>query len=320
MTADAKQLDVHQHLWPESLLEQLRRRTEPPMLRGWTLYTAGEAPFEVTAADHDPARRAALDPSLHRALVSLSTPLGIEALPPAEAQPLLDAWHDGALDLPEPFAPWASVSELDPDLDGLKGLLTSGFVGVQVSTSRLATRRPPIEAIAPLLSPVRVSWTGRCSCTPGRPARTPSTLRVSRIRLGGRSLVDYPGAAAGGLVGLATPPGAALLPTPARSASRPVPGWRRCTTSASPRAAAAASWSITTPSSTRSSLRPAGHRRAHPHARHRRRGAGQRPPLRPPGRPRTSLDLGAAAWHAISVVNPNRLHRRRTVSSKVHPA
>jgi hypothetical protein len=151
VTTDAKQMDVHQHLWPAALLEQLRRRTEPPMLRGWTLHTVGEAPFEVTAADHDPTLRASLDPALRRALVSLSTPLGIEALPPAEAQPLLDAWHDGALDLPEPFAPWASVSQLDPDLDGLKGLLTSGFVGVQVSATQLATPAA-IEAVAPLLS------------------------------------------------------------------------------------------------------------------------------------------------------------------------
>jgi hypothetical protein len=108
------------------------------MLRGWTLHTVGEAPYEVRPADHDPALRAELDADT-RVLLSLSTPLGIEALEPHEGQPLLDAWHEGALDLPDRFNRWAAVNEIDPDLDGLRGLLTSGFVGVQISATALAT-------------------------------------------------------------------------------------------------------------------------------------------------------------------------------------
>ena len=54
-------IDVHQHLWPVALVEELRRRSAVPMLRGWTLHTAGEAPFGVPRADHDPDRRRALD-------------------------------------------------------------------------------------------------------------------------------------------------------------------------------------------------------------------------------------------------------------------
>ena len=37
-------IDVHQHLWPEELVDRLRARTTVPYLRGWTLYTAAEPP------------------------------------------------------------------------------------------------------------------------------------------------------------------------------------------------------------------------------------------------------------------------------------
>ena len=52
-------VDIHQHLWPGVLTEELRRRSGPPRLDGWTLLTCGEPPFEVSPADHDVARRAA---------------------------------------------------------------------------------------------------------------------------------------------------------------------------------------------------------------------------------------------------------------------
>ena len=90
-------IDVHQHLWPPALVDALRgRRRRRRTLRGWTLHTAGEAPYEIGRRRPRPRRRA--PPSIRtstRALVSLSAPLGIEYLPPDEAAPLLDAWHRG---------------------------------------------------------------------------------------------------------------------------------------------------------------------------------------------------------------------------------
>ncbi len=150
MINELVRVDVHQHLWPAALLDQLRSRVAPPMLRGWTLHTAGEAPFAVRAADHDPALRAGLDAETGRVLLSLSTPLGIEALVPEQARPLLDAWHSGVHELPDRFDAWAAVSESEPDLDAVKGLLTSGFVGVQVSAVTLS-HPAAIEATGPLL-------------------------------------------------------------------------------------------------------------------------------------------------------------------------
>ena len=132
-------VDVHQHLWPAPFIDALRTRTHRPRLDGWTLHLVGEPPCEVEPIAHDPAARAALDPDLGRALVSLSSPLGIESLPPDEAAPLLGAWHEGALALPEPFGAWASLSTAEPDLGGLKDLFGAGMVGLQLPATCLLT-------------------------------------------------------------------------------------------------------------------------------------------------------------------------------------
>ena len=52
-------VDIHQHVWPDVFVEELRRRSQPPRLDGWTLLTAGEPPFTVNPVDHDIGRRAA---------------------------------------------------------------------------------------------------------------------------------------------------------------------------------------------------------------------------------------------------------------------
>ena len=97
--------DVHQHLWPRPLVDALRARRSPPYLEA-----DGDAP--VLHMTHEPSgavdltrhrldsRLAALDAAgIERAVISLSTPLGIEALPEAESVELIDAYHDGLADL-----------------------------------------------------------------------------------------------------------------------------------------------------------------------------------------------------------------------------
>ncbi|KQW47330.1 amidohydrolase [Nocardioides sp. Root1257] len=134
-------IDLHQHLWPEPLLEVLRRRTRAPYLRGWTLHTAGEPAYAVAPVDHDVERRVSQDREAGTTLacVSLSAPLGLEALPRDEAGVALDAWHAGAAALPDHFAAWASVPLVEPDLDELTRLLSGRFVGVQVAATQVAT-------------------------------------------------------------------------------------------------------------------------------------------------------------------------------------
>ena len=129
------QIDVHQHLWPESLLAELARRGGAPRLRrrreGWLVEVPGEPAAAVELADHDPDRRVDLlrADGVDRAYVALSSPLGIEALPPDDAQPLLDAWHEGAASLPGEFGAWAAPSVNEPDPAHLGRLLDRGFIG-----------------------------------------------------------------------------------------------------------------------------------------------------------------------------------------------
>jgi predicted TIM-barrel fold metal-dependent hydrolase len=137
-------IDIHQHLWPEPLLRELSRRRAAPMLvrhaTGWALRLDGEPEAPVDLSDHDPDRRAALVAAdgLERALVAPSVPLGIEALPAAEAEPLLDAYHDGVAALPAAFGAWAAIGLDEPDPAALARLLDRGFAGGCVAAGALS--------------------------------------------------------------------------------------------------------------------------------------------------------------------------------------
>jgi 6-methylsalicylate decarboxylase len=150
------QIDVHQHLWPETLLGQLARRRAAPRLRrrreGWVVEAPGEPEVALDLTDHDPARRAELVRAdvLDRAYVALSSPLGIEALPPDAARPLLDAWHEGAAALPRVFGAWAAPNVSQPHPGELAALLDSGFVGACLPAEALADAAS-FERCGPLL-------------------------------------------------------------------------------------------------------------------------------------------------------------------------
>src|ERR1700761_9233894 len=108
-------IDGHTHLLGEALVEALARRTTAPMLvrrrDGWTFKVAGEPDsvlaFEATDAE---LRREDLgEDGIDRALVALSTALGIESLPAEESAPLIEAHHQGIEALPAEFGGWGAV-------------------------------------------------------------------------------------------------------------------------------------------------------------------------------------------------------------------
>ncbi|GAC1435165.1 MAG: hypothetical protein NVSMB51_04010 [Solirubrobacteraceae bacterium] len=136
-------VDVHQHLWSEALVAALAVRRDVPCVRRasgtTTLHLAREAPAPLDLASEAPAARAELIAAdgLDRALIALSSPLGIEALPRAEAAPLIDAYLVGAAALPAQFRPWGpfALDEAGPaDVDGL---LNGGCVGVSIPAGAL---------------------------------------------------------------------------------------------------------------------------------------------------------------------------------------
>jgi hypothetical protein len=150
-------IDVHQHLLSQPLLAALERRGAVPSLSraadGWTYHLAGEPDSALPAADADARERTALldGDGVDRALVLLSSALGIEHLPAEEAQPLLDAWHDGAAALPaERFGAWAAIAVDDPDPAFVGPLLARGFVGLSLPATALATPAA-VERLGPLL-------------------------------------------------------------------------------------------------------------------------------------------------------------------------
>jgi 6-methylsalicylate decarboxylase len=136
--------DVHQHLWSEPLVEQLAARKELPFVRlerGLTvLYLAGERPYVIDRVGEDPARRAALveRDGLDRALLCLSSPIGIERLCRDQAQPLLEAYHEGALSIQEPFGVWGAIALDRPDPTDVDRAIDRGCLGISLPAGALA--------------------------------------------------------------------------------------------------------------------------------------------------------------------------------------
>jgi predicted TIM-barrel fold metal-dependent hydrolase len=152
-------VDVHQHVWPATLLDELRRRSRGPRVVGDRLLLDGEPDFRVVPGDHVLADRQALDAAddIDLALLSLSSPLGIESLDPAEAEPLLDAWHALALDLGPGHGLWAAVNLVEPDLDDLRRVLAAPTVcGLQVPATALPDPAA-LERLAPVLAVVEAA-------------------------------------------------------------------------------------------------------------------------------------------------------------------
>jgi 6-methylsalicylate decarboxylase len=151
--------DVHQHLLGEALIEALARRTEAPMLvrrrDGWTFKVAAE-PDSVLTLDATDAelRRADLgEDGIDRALVALSTALGIETLPAEESATLIEAHHQGIEALPPEFGGWGAVplAAPEPDPATVDAALDRGCVGISLPAAALIDPTA-VDRVRPLLA------------------------------------------------------------------------------------------------------------------------------------------------------------------------
>jgi 6-methylsalicylate decarboxylase len=155
--------DIHEHLLPSALIDQLRRRREPPLLDG-----VGDRPMlrlkhelggPVDLTKHRPDRRVhALDEAgIDRAVISLSTPFGIESLPAEESLDLIRSYHDGIAEIADAsggrLLAWAAMplTAGDEGVAELERALDLGMVGASVASDAMSTPMR-LEGLAPFLS------------------------------------------------------------------------------------------------------------------------------------------------------------------------
>lgn len=124
---------------------------------GWTFRVSGEPDsalsFDATnvALRSMEIRREKID----RALVALSTALGIETLPAEESLPLLEAHHRGVEDLPTNFGGWGAVQLEAPDPAEVDAAIGRGCVGISLPATALADPAA-LGRIGPLLARLEV--------------------------------------------------------------------------------------------------------------------------------------------------------------------
>ena len=149
-------VDVHQHIWSEPLIEALAARTTLPCIvrsDGVTvLHCGGEQPYVIDLSAESTAHRTALlaEAGVDRALIALSSAIGIEALRRDAATELIEAHLEGVEALGEPFGVWGPVALDAPDPDDVDRLLARGCVGISLPAGAL-TGHEALEVADPLL-------------------------------------------------------------------------------------------------------------------------------------------------------------------------
>jgi predicted TIM-barrel fold metal-dependent hydrolase len=115
-----------------------------------TLHLASEGPSPL--AIDEPDARAALHASdgIDRGIVALSAALGVESLPPDDADELIGAYSQTALALPKSFGAWGTIPLADPDPRRVGALIDEGFAGLCVPTTALADPAA-VDRLGPVL-------------------------------------------------------------------------------------------------------------------------------------------------------------------------
>jgi predicted TIM-barrel fold metal-dependent hydrolase len=153
-------VDLHQHVWTTPLLDALARRDRLPFVRrtdGLTvLHCSGELPYVIDTDAESAVRRTQLlsADGLERAVVALSSPIGVEALDHEAAAELISAHLDGVLSLGHAFAAWGPIPVHRPDAADVDRVLARGCAGVSLPACALAGR-DALNALGPALERVQ---------------------------------------------------------------------------------------------------------------------------------------------------------------------
>jgi 6-methylsalicylate decarboxylase len=128
------------------------------------------------------------------AVISISTPIGVEALPEDEARPLLDAYHDGIAAVVSSsrgrLRAFAAACVAAPDAADLGRRLGTGFAGLSLPSEAVATP-DGIERCAPLLETLERA--GRPLLVhPGPAPWTPPAPADPRLPAWWTPLAQYP--------------------------------------------------------------------------------------------------------------------------------
>lgn len=153
-------LDIHQHVWTAPLLDALAERECLPFVRradGLTvLHSEGELPYVIDTAGESAQRRAQLlrTDGVDRAVVALSSPIGIEALRHDVGAELISAHLNGVLSLGPEFDAWGPIPIDSPDPADVDDVLGRGCVGVSLPAGVLAGHQA-LDAVGHVLERVQ---------------------------------------------------------------------------------------------------------------------------------------------------------------------
>jgi predicted TIM-barrel fold metal-dependent hydrolase len=188
-------VDAHQHIWTKPLLSRLAERDALPLVRDEdglsVLHSAAESPYVIDVPSEVPEARAA---RVHRdgldlAIVAISSPIGIEALPRESALELIDAHLDGVLALPSEFTAWGPIAVDGAQPGEVDELLDRGCVGISLPAGALASPAA-LERLGPVLERV-TRRDAPLFVHPGRAPGQRATPSEFAEPLWWRALTDY---------------------------------------------------------------------------------------------------------------------------------
>jgi predicted TIM-barrel fold metal-dependent hydrolase len=153
--------DIHQHIWTEPLLDALSARRRLPFVRRTAekltmLHSAAERPYVIDVRTEHPRERTRLLAAdrADRAVIAISSPVGIEALPSTEAREVIAAHLDGVLPLGDSFAAWGPIALQEPEPEEVDDLIARGCVGISLPAGALAGPEA-LDRLGPILERVQ---------------------------------------------------------------------------------------------------------------------------------------------------------------------